>query len=352
MEKRKSNLLAVLFLVAVVGIAVCLSGLSAAGKSDEKGGVISGKVTADKGAVHAVRVKARDTVRRIAYTVFTTKGRYQIYNLPPSSYEVSALQDGFSSTTQKVELNSGETKMADVALSAKEPSRIELVDYDTLYPPGPGRDLLMKECVGCHGLEHIPWHKLGPRSEEDWRKGVNGMFVVKGNLVPIVSPEVVSVEQRETMIKYFADNFGPNSKRRDLKLDELPLDEEALSKAIYIQYDLPPATPGRKGSRGIHDLFPSQISPTVFIGDIGTDAILAMDLRNLEYPSRFKEWPIPNPGSNALRPHGMVESKGHIYWTELSGGAVGELAPGGPSGQRLVHVGVQRQQNWRARCQD
>jgi hypothetical protein len=62
-------------------------------------GVISGAVTADTGEVRAVRVKATDTVRKIAYTVFTNKGKYQIFNLPSSNYQISALQDGFDSTS-------------------------------------------------------------------------------------------------------------------------------------------------------------------------------------------------------------------------------------------------------------
>ena len=45
-------------------------------------GVISGTVTADAGELTALRVKARDTVNKIAYTVFTQQGRYQIHNLP------------------------------------------------------------------------------------------------------------------------------------------------------------------------------------------------------------------------------------------------------------------------------
>ena len=327
-QQRKTILPAVLCIVAGSSIGSWLSGPSVMAQTDKEGGVISGKVTANRGAVRAVRVKASDTTRKIAYTVFTRNGGYQIFHLPPGTYQVSALQDGFDSSRVSVELKPGETKAADLALTAKEATgNVELVDLDTLYPPGPGRDLLMQECLGCHGLEHIPLHKMGARTGDAWRKGVNRMFEVNRVQVPVVSPDVVTVEQRETIIQYLADNFGVNSKPRDLRLDELPLDEEALSKAIYVQYDLPPAVPGRKGSRGIHDLFPSQMSPTVYIGDIGTGAILAMDLRHLEYPSRFREWPILNPENMNVQPHGMVESKGRIFWTELAGGAVGELDP-------------------------
>ena len=72
-------------------------------------GVISGTVTANRDyalseasgnhipALYAVRVRAIDAERHITYTVFTQKGHYQIYNLPPGTYQMSALQDGFDS---------------------------------------------------------------------------------------------------------------------------------------------------------------------------------------------------------------------------------------------------------------
>ena len=45
-------------------------------------GRIEGTVTADRGDVRALRVKATDTVNKISYTVFTSKGRYRIPDLP------------------------------------------------------------------------------------------------------------------------------------------------------------------------------------------------------------------------------------------------------------------------------
>ena len=47
-----------------------------------------------RGEVRALRVKATDTVNQISYTVFTDKGRYQIPNLPPSSYSVADCRGG------------------------------------------------------------------------------------------------------------------------------------------------------------------------------------------------------------------------------------------------------------------
>jgi len=109
------------------------------------GGVISGTVSANRDyalseasgkhipALYAVRVRARDAERHITYTVFTNKGRYEIYNLPPGTYQISALQDGFDSTTPNVELKAGKAKTADMALKVRpDKLRAELVGFDTL----------------------------------------------------------------------------------------------------------------------------------------------------------------------------------------------------------------------------
>jgi hypothetical protein len=79
-------------------------------------GTISGKVTADKGDVRALRVSAKDTLHKVTYTVFTRKGEYSIYNLPPSSYDVVVVEDAFDSPVQKVELKGGDAKSADIVL--------------------------------------------------------------------------------------------------------------------------------------------------------------------------------------------------------------------------------------------
>src|ERR1700676_3476048 len=105
-------------------------------------GVISGSVTADQGEVKAFRIRAKDTLHLISYTVFTNKGRYHIYNLPPSTYEVQAREPGFDSPVQVVKVGFAATKTADLTLKAKPPitSKVKLLEYDELYPPGPARD--------------------------------------------------------------------------------------------------------------------------------------------------------------------------------------------------------------------
>ena len=313
------------------------------------GGVISGTVTADRDyaiseasgmhipSLHAVRVRARDAERHITYTVFTVKGHYQIFNLPPGTYQMSALMDGFDSTTPSVEIKAGETQTADVALKVAVDRRpgAELVDFDTLYPPSPAREIAIKECMGCHGFEHIPWHRMPGRDEETWRNAEFRMFDLDGTSgmsgVPQVNPDGVSADEREAIVKYWASTFPSGRKRRDLKLDDLPLDEAALSRTIFIEYDLPPPLPGKTNvNLSSHDVWPSKFSSTVYVAELGMDAIQGMDTRRLDYPGRFKTFVLPNPHADQrdLGPHGIAEAKdGHVYTAEIRGSLIGELDP-------------------------
>jgi len=339
--------IAALFLWAVGGRD------EAQGAKDAPAGVISGTVTANRDyalseasgnhipALTAVRVRARDEERKITYTVFTQKGHYQIYNLPPGKYEMSALQDGFDSKGPTVELKAGDTKTADVALTARpDQLRSELVDFDTLYPPGPTRDYLMQNCMGCHGFEHIPWHRMGGgvgRSPDVWGAAVSRMFNMDGTSpvnhtgVPQVNPAAIPEAKREEIAAYFSKIFPEGMKRRDLKLDDLQLDEAALSKTIYIEYDLPPAKGDRENPEiSNHDVWPSRFSPTVYVAEMGLDSVQGMDKNRIDYPGRYQTYLLTNPdkGHRVLGPHGITQAKdGHVYTANIDESSIGELDP-------------------------
>ncbi len=313
---------------------------------------ISGTVTANRDyalseasgnhipALVAVRVRARDAERHITYTVFTQKGHYQIYNLPAGSYQMSALQDGFDSDGPTVEVKAGEKKTADVALVVRpDKLRSELVDFDTLFPPGPTRDYLLQNCMGCHGYEHIPWQRMGGgvgRNPEVWGAAVSRMFNMDGTSpvnhtgVPQVNPAAIPEAKREEIAAYFSKIFPEGMKRRDLKLDDLKLDEAALSRAIYIEYDLPPIKEGPKSEYSEHDVWPSKISNSVYVAQMGTDSVQAMDRSRIDYPGRFQTFVLPNPdeGHRVLGPHGITQAKdGHVYTADIDESGVSELDP-------------------------
>src|ERR1700680_3779922 len=290
---------AVLLSVILVGAALLSCAVSGRAQAQgTQGGAISGTVTANRDyalseasgnhipALYAVRVRARAAEGHITYTVFTQKGHYQIYNLPPGTYQMSALQDGFDSNGPTVELKAGETKTADVALVVRPDKLLaELVDFDTLFPPGPTRDYLMNNCMGCHGYEHIPWQRMGGggRNADVWGSAVSRMFDMDGTSpvnhtgVPQVNPAAIPQDKRDAIIAYFSKIFPEGGKRRDLKLDDLQLDEKALSRTIYIEYDLPPALPGKDEAEiSSHDVWPSRFSRTVYVAEMGMAAIQGM----------------------------------------------------------------------------
>lgn len=304
-------------------------------------GVISGSVTVDRGVVRAFRVQVRDTIHRLTYTVFTNKGQYDVFNLPSSTYELRVVEEGFDSPVHTVTLNSGETKTADLALKAREPGAgPELVDFDTLYPPGPGRDILVRSCFGCHGS--VGWHRRAGRTEAGWRRGLDRMSDVKtylaigkiaGIALPPMFDQPLPAHERETVIKYLAAHFPLGRTPRDLKLDPLVRDEDALAQAVYILYDLPAVqggdfSDGTTPGRGTHDVYPSEAMPgTVWVTGLGAGSVLAVNTLQLDYANRTKEWRVPIPGNLNVRPHSIVEHDGRVYHTSLTLDGVGEFNP-------------------------
>ena len=324
-------------------------------------GLIAGRVTADYGEVRALRVKAHDTVRRIAYTVYTRDGGYRVYNLPPSTYDVSVIEEAFESPTVTVEVRAGESTTVDIALTAlgagpeqgaaargasaqrnygggaADDRAAEIVDFDTLYPPHPARDIMLRSCFGCHGP--AGFHRRGPRNENGWRQAVDRMFDVDGRVanmspgVAQITHDLVSVEEKELIIQYLTANFGPGSQPRDLELDPLVRDEEALSRAVYIEYELNRG-PRRLLANGapprgsIHSVFASVAEPgVIWVSGNGSNSIIRMDSRDPDFETRTREIWIENPDNINVTPHGIVEHRGRVYWVELTGDHFGELDP-------------------------
>jgi streptogramin lyase/mono/diheme cytochrome c family protein len=330
-------------------------------------GSIGGTVTADRGDVRALRVKAIDTVHKMAYTVYTSKGRYQIYNLPPSTYSVGIVEEAFDAPSQTVEVKAGQSQNVNLTLTFKDVivqgvgargaaaqenygavrrqadgRTIELVDFDVLYPPGPTRDIMEQQCFSCHGP--TGWHNSGPKNEAGWRRAVHRMFTPDGRVagmspgVPQQSYGKVTKEQEEDIVKYLTANFGPGSKPRDLKTDPLVRDEDALSQAIYVQYESLPASGrpfamigpyGGPPSRSLHSAWVSVANPgIVYMSGNRSNSIVAVDTRNLDPVARFKEFRIDNPQNIETQPHGLFDRPdGKVWFVELTGDRVDELDP-------------------------
>ena len=349
--------LAALFVAA----GLCVWPGSASAQPTDASGVLAGRVTAEHGTVTAFRVKASDTVHRVSYTVFTVDGRYQIFNLPPSTYDVRVVEPGHESEVLTVRVAAGITTTADVAITTtgnvvrgagtrstaanrsyggRETSGIDgaaLVDFDTLYPPAPARDVMLRACFGCHGP--AGFHTRGPKNEAGWRRAVERMFDPNGRVaqmapgVPQVSHDTVTPDEKEAVIQYLTANFGPGSDARDLALDPLVRDEAALSTAVYIQYELNRLSGrllanGQPPAGGIHSVFASQQQPgVIWVSGNHSNSIIRVDTRELDFEARTTEYWIANPENIDVTPHGIIEDRGRVYWVELTGDHLGELDP-------------------------
>ncbi len=299
-------------------------------------GTISGTVTADQGVVRGFRVKAHSLKHRLWYTVFTNSGHYQIPQALSGPYEVSVLQEGYASPAKKIDLAAGQTATVDLAVT-KQPPPADVVeqDFDTIYPPGPARTLVMNTCLGCHGIQ---FYRFPGRDENGWRAAVrlmtNGPSM---NWAPPLGRTQLSQAERDTIVKYLATNLGPNRPKQIMKVDALVPDEDVLAKTIFVEYevaDMPyQDNPPQEGAlvnpfpndQQLHDPF---VAPNgkIWFSAPTSNLVGRLDPRELDTESRWKTFKA-DPAMNVLM-HGIsVDSKGHVYWAELVGGRVGELDP-------------------------
>lgn len=146
-------------------------------------------------------------------------------------------------------------------------------------------------------------------------------------------PSWLTAEEKLLLVKYLAANFGPDQEKRDIKLDTLVGDEDALAQALYVQYELPPVDKSQSNglslSRGTHDVMPSRDPSrrgTVWMAEYTASSILRVNTQNLDPKTRTKEWTIRDPRGNFnVAPTAIAERNGHVYWTEVKDDNIGDL---------------------------
>src|SRR5262249_52829775 len=128
-----------------------------------------------------------------------------------------------------------------------------------------------------------------------------------------------SAQDREVLLAYLVKNFGPDSPRQQLELGvEMPLDEAALAKAMYVEYHIPQDV-GNAHSHSPHDAHFDH-DGNVWYTD-GRYGIGKLDPRT----GTFRSYKTPNPNSNASV-HGMTaDGQGHIWW--VGNAALGQIDP-------------------------
>lgn len=209
-------------------------------------GSASGVVTGAK-PFTAAKVYFKNTDRRILYMVYTSGGKFQVMHLLPGKYEFRVQAKGQESDIQTLELKGPDKLTANASMhevsDTQAANGVRLLAYDEIYPVNsPGRKIAEKLCIRCHGPNFLPSRQW---EADQWNSAIDFM---KGNGNPTgaqIQQSDLSDADREVLVKWLVDNFGPDSKPRAVKFQrEMPVDETKIAKAEYIEYYLKPDGPG------------------------------------------------------------------------------------------------------------
>ena len=350
MHSKMSGLIkcGVRVMVAVVCVSV-LAGVSV--RAEVPGtGKLSGTVTASQ-AFTAAQVYIRNVDLGIVYMVYTNQGRYRAVALFPGNYEVSVSTKQLESDAQTVTISAGETAEVNLSLSplsgdapqlvipagrtAMESGRsgpFDYASYDEIYPPGRGKEVAEQVCMVCHGENFFPTR---PGSERQWMSWIDHMV---GSTLGEQDPTAYGQgllsfrsstfrfgrEDRDALLEYVVKNFGPDSKHRRVAIEkQTPIDEEALGKAMYIEYYLAVDGPNegvnaepwardRVGRYGQDPRFDSE--GNVWLVDRGVPhRLVKLDPRTNEQ----REWLYPDPrnGNHEI----LIDPSGMIWLPEHRG---------------------------------
>jgi hypothetical protein len=130
--------------------------------------------------------------------------------------------------------------------------------------------------MSCHGVNVFPQKQWDHAA---WDAAVTMMSRREGMVGIIVPPGKLNPADRALLVDYLAANFGPNAKKRALATDaDMPLDEEALRNAMYVEYDMPKASTPNARPRGQNPFLDND--GNVWVTDRGApNAIVRLDPR-------------------------------------------------------------------------
>jgi virginiamycin B lyase len=272
--------------------------------------------------------------------VYTSAGQFRAVSLFPGNYEVSVSTKGLDSEVQKLVLKPGDNPKLKLSLRAastgNNPAEPEEQGYEQVYPPGPGRAVAERTCIICHQENFLPSR---PGNAATWTARLDRMMgtflpqraaasYAEGLLSYRASALRFSRQDRDDLLAYLVKNFGPDAKPRTVRVEqEMPLDEAKLSKAMYIEYYLPPDPPGK----GVNAPEYNKLQ-AAFVGHrTGQDVRFDHDgnvwLTDRGYPHRLvkldprtgeqKDYELPDP-KNGIH-EVMIDPAGMIWLPEHSG---------------------------------
>ena len=208
-------------------------------------------------------IYAYNTDKDVGYTVFVVDGEYKANHMIAGNYDVTLRPavgqlKSFSSQTHSFYIDKGDHAEVDFTISDIEtvPNYVggmdypdaQILPYDEIYPPGPGRDILERTCHGCHTANFYSYNAVRsysggrvPKNKDTWAITVDRMhkvpaFGAQGN-PSMFDPKYLTPEERDVLVDYLADNFGPEDPPKVIQLEVEPeLDLTALKSAMFIEY--------------------------------------------------------------------------------------------------------------------
>jgi streptogramin lyase len=285
-------------------------------------GMLSGSVTAD-GPFIAAKVYAQHQTRPILYMVYTENGDYRAPNMMPGQYEVWAQKEGFKTDRQRIAIRANgsarasfEMRSAEKAITYTGSRTLEtlhdeplvVASYEEIYPPGPARDLLEEWCIVCHGVNFLPRQ---PTFREGWEAHIDFMTTTEAfgreGAVSMMPADVLEGGNREMLVDYLTENFGEDKPPQAvMSPGEAPLDEAALGKAMYVEYQF--ANTEKRPSRWTQEPHFDK-EGYVWVTERGVPSGMT---RLNPWTGEYVDYDNPNPRGS---PHGVViDSEGDVWW--------------------------------------
>ena len=188
-------------LLGVLGIIFAVCAADAA--------TISGTVTGPDGApVRAAFVQARHAGMKMTVSVLTdNQGKYVVENLPAGDYRLSIRATGLRAAPKSgIKLTADQNMSHDFALQngAVRWTEISILQGIQLLPNARGKDVLVNDCMSCHGFQG----KMAAtaRDHDGWRSRVE--YMREAMRASLADRRGFSDQQAEDVAFYMNEMFG------------------------------------------------------------------------------------------------------------------------------------------------
>jgi virginiamycin B lyase len=320
-------------LLVTMAMAACVSG---AAQGAENRGTVQGVVRDSSGEPLAgAFVKLKNAERHLTFMVITQgAGRYAASNLPPGSYTVQGIGNGFQSAAEPVNVTAGGKATANLPLTAPQAPALPhgwpgmpgnsnggegaSPGPPPNFPEGAGKQITITKCAQCHDLRRVANNHADPTH---WKETIQTM---RDYVQSVVAATDLTDQEAAAVLDYLAANFpadgsGKSAAKPDpnSRLPRTAL-KGAATKYIAVEYEIP-----------IADVEPHEITVDTkgngWVSERRGGHLGKFDVNTFA----FTEVSPPPAASKSLHLNGIVRGEGDTLW----------LVDGGPN-RRWLHYDV------------